>query len=75
MVLGAKDMRHKANTKIRTRIVAALGKEFGIKFEQDAFIRFGDDRQGAGIWLPIASDFLTPIPNAAIELPTRASRP
>jgi hypothetical protein len=102
MLLAAKDVRHKANTKIRTRIVAALEKEFGIvqftnlqidlgdrtdtwlsippdfskhefsderimaalekefgiKFEQGAFIRFGDDQQGADIWLPIPSDLL-----------------
>ncbi|NJM74884.1 MAG: hypothetical protein HC852_02830 [Acaryochloridaceae cyanobacterium RU_4_10] len=40
------------------RIVAALEKEFGIKFKQGAFIRFEDDQQGADVWLPIPSDFL-----------------
>jgi hypothetical protein len=53
-----KDVRCEAHTKISTRIVAALEKEFGIKFEQGAFIRFGDDQPGADIWLPIPSDFL-----------------
>jgi len=30
----------------------------GIKFEHGAFIRFGDNQQGADLWLPIPSDFL-----------------
>jgi hypothetical protein len=102
MALTAKDVRHEAHTKIRTRIVgalekefsivqttslqidlgdrtdtwlsipsdfsrrefsderivAALEKEFGIKFKQGIFIRFDNDQQGSDIWLPIPSDFL-----------------
>jgi hypothetical protein len=100
--MGREDARGEAHTKIRTRIVAALAKEFsiaqttglhidfgdhadtwlalppdfskrelsderivtalekelGIKFEHGAFIRFSDDQQSVDVWLPIPSDFL-----------------
>ena len=30
----------------------------GLAFAQGAVVRFGDEQQGAGIWLPLPSDFL-----------------
>ena len=54
MSSAAKDVRREAHTKIRTRIVAALEKEFGIVRTTGLQIELGDH---ADTWLSIPPDF------------------
>jgi hypothetical protein len=54
MTLAVKDVRCEAHTKIRTRIVAALEKEFGIVQTTGLHIDLGDR---ADTWLSIPPDF------------------
>ena len=54
MASDAKDVRQQAHTKIRTQIVAALEKEFGIEQTPGLQIEFGNHTD---TWLSIPPDF------------------
>jgi hypothetical protein len=54
MAPATKDVRREAHTKIRTRIVAALEKEFGIVQTAGLHIDVGDH---ADTWLSLPPDF------------------
>jgi hypothetical protein len=54
MSLATKDVRREAQTKIRTRVVAALEKEFGIVKTSGLYIDFGDH---SDTWFTIPPDF------------------
>jgi hypothetical protein len=54
MAPAAKDVRREAHTKIRTRIVAALAKEFAIVQTTGLHIDLGDH---ADTWLSLPPDF------------------